>query len=122
MQTVPSGEAPGAGQPRRACELIDWRALRLAGRACCCPAQPAVIVIMPPGPGRPHPTELLLCGHHYRASRHALEAAGAGIFNLDGASLAADIWLLAPAAEDQAPGAGSGTAMSRPASPPAGPA
>ncbi|MFI5064227.1 MAG: hypothetical protein ACHP9Z_09650, partial [Streptosporangiales bacterium] len=71
---------------------------------------------------RPHPTDLLLCGHHYRASRHALEAAGAGIFSLDGASLTADIWLLAPAAGDPAPGTGPGTAISRPASPPAGPA
>ena len=47
------------------------------GRACCCPARPAVRVVMPPCPARPHTTELLLCGHHYRISRAALAAAKA---------------------------------------------
>lgn len=37
-------------------------------RACCCPARPAVKVIMPPAPGRPHSVDLWLCMHHYRAS------------------------------------------------------
>lgn len=55
-----------------------------AGSACCCPASPAVRVIMPPGPGRPHTTELLLCGHHYRASRAALAAARAIVRELPG--------------------------------------
>ncbi len=32
---------------------------------------------MPPVPGRPHPVDLWLCGHHYRCSAAALEAAGA---------------------------------------------
>lgn len=55
-----------------------------AGRACCCPARPAVRVIMPPCPARPHTTELLLCGHHYRASRAALTAAKAIVRELPG--------------------------------------
>lgn len=55
-----------------------------AGNACCCPARPAVRVIMPPRPARPHTTELLLCGHHYRASRAALTAAKAIIRELPG--------------------------------------
>ena len=42
------------------------------GPACCCPANPVVQVIMPATTARPHPTELLLCGHHYRVSRPAL--------------------------------------------------
>lgn len=46
-------------------------------RACCCPATPMVKVVMPPAPGRPHLVDLWLCGHHYRASRQALAAAGA---------------------------------------------
>jgi hypothetical protein len=50
-----------------------------AERACCCPAKPAVVAVLPPGPGRDHPTDLLLCGHHYRASRQALELAGATV-------------------------------------------
>jgi hypothetical protein len=63
---------------------INWRALRTADRSCCCPARPAVIAVMPPAPGRDHPTELLLCGHHYRVSKSALAAAGADILDLTG--------------------------------------
>lgn len=51
--------------------------LALTDRACCCSARPAVTVIMPPTAIRPHPTDLLLCGHHFRVSRVALKAAGA---------------------------------------------
>jgi len=51
-------------------------------RACCCPARPVVRVIMPPIPGRPHAVDLLLCGHHYRISRHVLAAAGATVDDL----------------------------------------
>jgi hypothetical protein len=57
-----------------------------AGRACCCAAKAAVQVVMPPAPARPRPTDLLLCGHHYRASRHALEAAQATVRELPGTS------------------------------------
>ena len=56
----------------------------LAGRACCCAGRPAVQVTMPRTPARPHQTDLLLCGHHYRASRCALEAAGAAVRELPG--------------------------------------
>ncbi len=48
-------------------------------RACCCPARPVVKVTMPPTPDRPHPVDLWLCGHHYRASFAALQMAGARI-------------------------------------------
>ena len=54
------------------------------GRACCCPAKPAVRVIMPPTAARPRATELLLCAHHYRVSRRALEAARAIASTLPG--------------------------------------
>jgi hypothetical protein len=57
------------------------RRLTIADRACCCPARPVVTVIMPPGPGRLDPVELLLCGHHYRASLDALHAAGASVYD-----------------------------------------
>ncbi len=32
---------------------------------------------MPPAAGRPHPVELLLCGHHFRISQWNLATAGA---------------------------------------------
>lgn len=63
-------------------------------RACCCPARPMVEVVMPPAPGRPHPVDLWLCGHHYNASRQALAAAGARIRSLTPATAEAG---LAPA-------------------------
>jgi hypothetical protein len=56
----------------------------LAGRACCCAARAAVQVTMPPTAARPHETGLLLCGHHYRVSRPALEAARATVRELPG--------------------------------------
>jgi len=61
--------------------VINWNAIRTADRTCCCPARPAVVAVMPPAPGRDHPTDLLLCAHHYRASHAALDQAGAAIFD-----------------------------------------
>jgi hypothetical protein len=81
----------GGSEPPRA-HAIDWRSARLAGRACCCAAKPAIIAVMPPTASRPHPTDLLLCGHHYRASRHTLELAGATVLDLAGRPTAGDLW------------------------------
>lgn len=65
---------------------------RYAGRACCCTAQPAVIALMPPAGDRQSATDLLLCGHHYRASKAALAAAGATILDMKGMRLADGEW------------------------------
>jgi hypothetical protein len=54
------------------------------GPACCCPANPVVRVIMPAAATRAGATELLLCGHHYRASRQALADANATVTELLG--------------------------------------
>src|SRR6516164_9933484 len=64
---------------------VPARRLTLADRACCCPARPVVTVVIPAGRGRPHPVDLLLCGHHYRASLAALHAAGAAVYDSTGA-------------------------------------
>jgi hypothetical protein len=83
----------GPDVPRwRGPDSIDWRAAQQAGRACCCPAKPVVIAIMPPKRGRKHPADLLLCGHHYRASRKALAAAGATVVDLGGVPVTDDAW------------------------------
>jgi hypothetical protein len=63
---------------------IDWQIVRRAGRSCCCSAGPVVIAIMPASPGRQHPTELLLCMHHYRVSHEALAASSAAVVDLSG--------------------------------------
>jgi hypothetical protein len=55
-----------------------------ADQACCCVARPVIRVVMPPTADRPHETELLLCGHHYRISRAALAAAHASAHELSG--------------------------------------
>jgi len=78
-------------------DTIEARQAVAPGPACCCPARPVVRVIMPPAATRPHRTELLLCGHHYRASRQALATANATVTKLPGisgsplASLVADL-------------------------------
>ena len=63
----------------------------VADRACCCPARPVVTVIMPAAPGRPHPVDLLLCGHHFRVSQAALTAAGAAVYDNTGALIAGGV-------------------------------
>jgi hypothetical protein len=65
----------------------------LTDQACCCSARAVVQVIMPPGPTRPHRTELLLCGHHYRVSRPALAAAGATVRELPWISDGTAAWI-----------------------------
>lgn len=49
-------------------------------------------VVMPPTTTRPHETELLLCGHHYRVSRAALTAAHATLSELPGSAADAAAW------------------------------
>jgi hypothetical protein len=51
-----------------------------------------VVAVMPPVPSREHQTELLLCGHHYRASRQALAAARAVVVDMTGVPLAGYNW------------------------------
>jgi hypothetical protein len=80
-------QLPDRGQG--AVPASSWRAFRTADRACCCSARPMVMAVMPPTADREHQTELLLCGHHYRASRSALAAAGAAVFDAEGAQIAA---------------------------------
>ncbi len=58
--------------------------LEAAARACCCPARPVVTVVMPPTASRPHPVDLLLCGHHFRVGQAALQAVGAAVYDQTG--------------------------------------
>jgi hypothetical protein len=87
------GSAPESGNLPLDSLLPDSAACR-EDRACCCPAQPVVRVVIPPTPRRPHSVDLLLCGHHYRVSRPALTAAGARVVSLPGKSDAAEAALL----------------------------
>ena len=64
---------------------------RYSQRACCCPAPPSVIAVIPAN-GHRAPVELLLCGHHYRQSRQALETIGAKLTDLKGQPLASETW------------------------------
>ena len=93
LHRAAGGSAPGSGGPPPDPIPADSPAYR-EDRACCCPAQPLVRVIMPPAAGRPHSVDLLLCGHHYRVSRRALDAAGALVLPLPGKAGAADAALL----------------------------
>jgi hypothetical protein len=87
--TTAAPERPVPSEPADAYTTIR----RYSGRACCCTAPPAVIALVPPGGERPAATDLLLCGHHYRASKAGLAAAGATILDMTGRRLAGDDWL-----------------------------
>jgi hypothetical protein len=65
---------------------------RYSGRACCCAARPAVIAVLPPSASRPDNTDLLFCGHHYRALLPALAAQGATILGISGHPLTMGSW------------------------------
>lgn len=83
---APAGEAAAPPDPAR-----DWAEMLLrADSACCCPARPLFVAMLPPAPGRLEPVDLLLCGHHYRAARTALAAAGAIVFDATGAIVTGD--------------------------------
>jgi hypothetical protein len=56
-----------------------------------------VTAVIPPGPGHPLPEGLLLCGHHYRVSRAALEAIGADVYDQAGTLIAAGAGEQSPA-------------------------
>ncbi len=58
---------------------------RLAERSCCCSARPVVMVLIPPASARPHPVDLLLCGHHYLSAKAALALVGAVVMDETGA-------------------------------------
>jgi hypothetical protein len=58
--------------------------LDITARACCCPARPVVTAVMLPAASRPYPVDLLLCGHHFRVSQAALQAAGAAVYDQTG--------------------------------------
>jgi len=64
-----------------------------ADQACCCSARAMVQVVMPPSPARPHRTDLLLCGHHYRAARRALASAAAAVHGLPWISDSTAAWI-----------------------------
>jgi hypothetical protein len=88
-----SPETP-AEQPAQDTEpvAIFTPVARHSGRACCCAGLPTVIAVLPPSAGRPDATDLLLCGHHYRASLAALTAREAAILDLGGHPLTAGAW------------------------------
>jgi len=92
-----SQRAAGNADPAAPAERVEPGAIykparRHCERACCCSARPAVVAVIPPGASRTAPTDLLLCGHHYRLSRPALAAKGAIVLDLDGYPLPAGTW------------------------------
>jgi hypothetical protein len=79
----PAGKGSTAPAPLHD-DTIEAGSPAMLGPACCCPANPVVRVAMSATAARPHRTELLLCGHHYRVSRQALAAGNATVTELLG--------------------------------------
>lgn len=61
--------------------LLDARVPTGAHQADCCVAKAAYRIVLPACESRLRPTELLLCGHHFRASRDGLRRAKATAFD-----------------------------------------
>lgn len=93
----------GTPAPGTTDDELPRRQIPVASRSCCCPAAPAVTVILPPAAARRHPADLLLCGHHYRASQAALRAAGAAVYDRSGALILADAGAQSASPRDPAP-------------------
>lgn len=53
----------------------------LREQACCCASRPTFRVVMPASVDRTRPVDLLLCGHHYHASRERLATLGASVYD-----------------------------------------
>jgi hypothetical protein len=89
----PSGQLPSwAGPALSFSRQVNWRAARRAPRACCCPARPVIIAVVPPSKSRVRAVDVLLCAHHYRRSRAALAAAGAALLHISGLPVSAGAW------------------------------
>ena len=97
----PGGQAAGTPPDDRAA----WSRRPDLGDRACCPARPVVRVLIPPASARPHSVDLLLCGHHYRASCAALAAAGAVIINdrRSGGTIVTEYELSDPVPSDATP-------------------
>ncbi|MBS2965030.1 hypothetical protein KGA66_18380 [Actinocrinis puniceicyclus] len=74
----------GAETIERAPAWREFEPLTTTDSACCCCAAPVVMAILPLTEPGGDPADLLLCGHHLRASRVALRAAGAVVFDASG--------------------------------------
>jgi len=77
--------ATTAGPPAEHPDLAHTGALAdpsVPMQADCCPARPMFKIVIPPAATRTRPADLWLCGHHYRASRAALNSAGAHVYPL----------------------------------------
>jgi hypothetical protein len=57
-------------------------AIAKSERSCCCTARPVVAAVVNSANGKP--TELLFCRHHFIASRRALKAAHAIVYDARG--------------------------------------
>jgi len=87
LHRIALGYAPRSAAAEPAAARLPAR--RHRGRACCCGAQPAVIAIIPASGARLAPTDLLMCGHHYRGSRDALVTRGATLLDMQGYPISA---------------------------------
>ncbi|MFI0447492.1 hypothetical protein [Actinomadura sp. 6N118] len=63
-------------------EILWSAAIAKAEHSCCCLARPVVAAVLSPAKGEP--TELLFCRHHFIASRLALKAAHATVYDAQG--------------------------------------
>jgi hypothetical protein len=85
VRQQPATEGPVA-PPIESMSDANVIVLANAERSCCCVAKPAVIALIRVGSDR-RQVDLLLCMHHYRASRQTLTNHDATVLDASGAVL-----------------------------------
>lgn len=83
--------------------LLDLRPLAGSRPACCCAAQPVAVVVLAPTNTDRQAVDVLLCGHHLRASWRALQDAGALVVDAGGRLLMPTGWEPPPAPAPRVP-------------------
>lgn len=79
-----TGKTKSMAQPEERRTPAPPRVPDLADRACCCPAKPAVVAVLPINGHDRQAVDIHLCLHHYRLSSTALTEADAVVFDGSG--------------------------------------
>jgi hypothetical protein len=103
MITLRTHEPDAVQAPEPWVAPLFHRPLPAGARACCCPARAVYAVVVAPSAELPHPPDVLLCGHHMRASQQRLSGEGIAVYGPDGVLVAPVAHVLVRATREPVP-------------------